>query len=169
MRRRLAVSTLVLVAVIAQLSLVTRLRILGVAPDVVVVVIAAIAVRCGSETGAVTGFIAGLLIDLFLPTPAGLTALAYTLVGYGFGRAGAGVLEQAWWTGPAAGAVAAFAAGSLYAVVGGLFGEAQLLRMHVMLIVPIAAGLSGAVALVLFPFVRSVVPVPRSSRMEPLW
>jgi rod shape-determining protein MreD len=167
MRRRLAIVTVILVAVALQLAVVSRWRVGGIAPDLVVLAVAGIAVRCGSETGALAGFGAGLLVDLFLPTPAGLTALAYTLVGYGVGLVAAGVLESTWWTGPAVGAVAAFGAGALYALLGGLFGQSQLMTARVLVIVPLAALLSGVIALVVVPSVRWIVPPPRQARTDP--
>ena len=63
----------------------THLRILGVVPDLGLVLAVAIAYRSGPEAGALTGFAAGLCYDLFLETPLGLSALSYALTAYAVG------------------------------------------------------------------------------------
>lgn len=79
-------------AVVAQLLVVGDLHVLGVRLDIVVVVVAAAALRLVPERAAALGFGAGLLLDLFLTTPLGLTGFAYGLVGFG--------LASLWSAGP---------------------------------------------------------------------
>src|ERR1041384_2599417 len=134
MRRTLALVTLVVAAVALQLAVVNRMRVLGVAPDLVGIIVAAVATRRGSQVGAAVGFCSGLLIALSLPTPAGLAALAYTLVGDGVGRLTAGVLESAPWVGPVVAGLGALLATAIYVVVGGLVGQSQLVRVHTLVV-----------------------------------
>src|SRR5687767_16026863 len=63
-----------------------HLAVQGVGPDVVAVAVVAVAAGRGSRAGAAFGFAAGLGADLFLATPLGTTALAYTVVGHTVGR-----------------------------------------------------------------------------------
>ncbi len=59
---------------------------LGVIPQLVLVVVVCLAFTDGPRVGVVVGFAGGLLIDLQLPgSIAGLTALIYTLIGYAVG------------------------------------------------------------------------------------
>ena len=51
----------------------------------------------GPVRGAVLGFAAGIAIDVFLRTPMGLSALVFTLVGYGVGVVSTGVLTPSWY------------------------------------------------------------------------
>lgn len=59
----------------------------GVPLDLVLVLVAAVALRSGSEVGALFGLVAGLLVDLVPPgsVPLGATGLLYAAVGAGIG------------------------------------------------------------------------------------
>lgn len=74
------------VAVVIQTTLAADVRVLGVAPDLILVTVICAGLVAGSETGCVYGFFAGLAADAFLTaTPFGLSALTYCLVGCGVG------------------------------------------------------------------------------------
>jgi rod shape-determining protein MreD len=79
---------LVLLAVVFQVSGVAQFRILGAAPDLTPLVVAAVALFAGSMPGAITGFCVGLLLDLALAQNVGASSLVLTAVGYGVGRYG---------------------------------------------------------------------------------
>jgi rod shape-determining protein MreD len=80
----------------------------------------------GPDRGAAVGFGAGVAFDLLLPTPLGLSALVYTVVGYGAGMFGGSVVRASWWM-PMVIAAAASATGViLYALVGQVLGQATL-------------------------------------------
>jgi hypothetical protein len=64
-----------------------HLAVWGLAPDVLLVAVVAVAAGHGERAGATFGFAAGLGADLFLATPLGTSALAYTVVGHVVGRA----------------------------------------------------------------------------------
>jgi len=82
----LRVALIVLVAVILQLSGLGPHRIFGAQPDLVPLVVAAVAIYAGSVAGAATGFGAGFLIDLAVGGTMGISSLVLTAVGYGVGR-----------------------------------------------------------------------------------
>lgn len=76
---------LVLAGVALQVTLVTRVPFPGgVAPDLVLVVVAALAARTGPLRGCVTGFAAGLLADVAPPAfhTVGRFAVVYCVIGY---------------------------------------------------------------------------------------
>ena len=73
------------VCVLLQVAVFSRLHISGAGPDIALVAALALAYREGPESGAIAGFGAGLAIDLFLSTPFGLSALAFTIAGYTIG------------------------------------------------------------------------------------
>jgi len=77
---------LLLTAMVGQVALGPHLAVRGVAPEVLLVAVAVVAVERGPQAGAGFGFAAGLGADLFLPTPLGTAALACTLVGHVLGR-----------------------------------------------------------------------------------
>jgi rod shape-determining protein MreD len=84
-------------AVVIQLTVVNRLPLPGAAaPDLVLLLVAAIAVATGPATGAVTGFAGGLALDIAPPAAhyAGEYALVFCLVGYAAAR----VVRAVWDT-----------------------------------------------------------------------
>lgn len=70
------------VAFLLQTTLAPHMRIGGVQPDFLLVVVVAYAFLEGPVVGSVTGFFGGLLQDLLLMTTLGLNALSKSIVGY---------------------------------------------------------------------------------------
>lgn len=86
----LVLGSMLLVAVLLQVGLLAVLPLPGATPDLVLVVVAALAIAGGPGTGAAAGFTGGLLLDLVPPAAhaAGQWALVLTLVGYAAGHVG---------------------------------------------------------------------------------
>lgn len=81
-----AVTATVVVAVALQSTVLARLTLLGVIPQLILIVVVCLAYTDGERVGVVTGFFGGLLQDLLLPQSiTGLTALVYTLVAFAVG------------------------------------------------------------------------------------
>ncbi len=72
---------IVLAAVLLQVTFFSYISIFGVSPDFVVVVIAVIGLLGGAVIGAVTGFAAGLLLDVALLETLGVSSLVLLSVG----------------------------------------------------------------------------------------
>lgn len=85
---RIASVTLVLFVVLLQVSIAYRIEIGDAYPNVVVLVVASIALLTGSVSGAVHGFIAGVALATFAAMPLGTHALMLVLIGYTIGRVG---------------------------------------------------------------------------------
>ncbi|MET8285653.1 rod shape-determining protein MreD [Streptomyces sp. NPDC048448] len=126
LNRMLLSTTLVVVALVIQVSVLARLHLPGAVPDLVLLTVLALAMVYGHVGGALIGFGAGLLADLAPPADhaAGRYALVLCVIGYlaGLVKPENGQLKSA--TGPMAVVVAA-AVGStlLYAGVGALVGD----------------------------------------------
>jgi rod shape-determining protein MreD len=124
--RMLLSTTLVIVAMVIQVSVLARLHLPGAVPDLLLLTVLGLALVYGHVGGALVGFGAGLLADLAPPADhaAGRYALVLCLVGYlaGLVKPENGRLKSA--TGPMAVVVAA-AVGTtlLYAGVGALVGD----------------------------------------------
>jgi rod shape-determining protein MreD len=84
-RRLLALTAVLVVAVLIQSTVLARLRLAGVRPDLLVLGVVWVAVATDPTTGAVFGFVAGLVADLLFDLPVGVSALAYTAVGFAVG------------------------------------------------------------------------------------
>ncbi|MGI5482798.1 rod shape-determining protein MreD [Streptomyces lavendofoliae] len=124
--RILLSTTLVVVALVVQVSILARLQLPGAVPDLLLLVVVGLALVYGHVSGALIGFGAGLLVDLAPPADhaAGRYALVLCVIGYlvGLAKPENGQLRSA--TGPMVMVVVA-AAGStlLYAGVGALVGD----------------------------------------------
>jgi rod shape-determining protein MreD len=81
-------AALFFVVVILQVTIVASIGILGGSPDLVLVTLVAVALTQGSIFGAVSGFWAGLLIDIARLGTLGFTSLLLTLGGFWIGRYG---------------------------------------------------------------------------------
>jgi len=74
--------------VVVQVTIVASIGILGGSPDLVLVTLVAVALAKGSTFGAVSGFWAGLLLDVARLGTLGFTSLLLTLAGFWIGRYG---------------------------------------------------------------------------------
>src|SRR5438105_12938353 len=82
MRRSLGTSLVILTALILQTTVLGHVALFRVSPDLLLVVVISVALARGPSAGAVAGFAGGVLRDLLLDAPTGLSALAYLTVGY---------------------------------------------------------------------------------------
>jgi len=82
------IGLLVFVVAILQVSALSSLTVAGGGPELLLVTLVAIALLRGSVAGAVSGFLAGLLVDVSTLGTLGLTSLLLTLAGYWAGRYG---------------------------------------------------------------------------------
>jgi rod shape-determining protein MreD len=81
---RLAV--VLIVAVALQTSVAPHLRLLGANPDFALIAVVCVALIKGAETGAVFGFLTGVITAIALMEPFGLAAFVFVLIGYFAGR-----------------------------------------------------------------------------------
>lgn len=150
---RVRAPVLILLVLIAHLTLLTSLRVDGVAPDTMLLLTVAGGIAAGPAVGALLGFACGLVIDLFLQTPLGLSALVFSLVGYGVGSVQTGILRSSWWI-PVLTVLVASAGGVvLYALVGGVIGQPNLVTLRL----PVIAGLVGVMNAALAPVALRLV------------
>ncbi len=125
---RVLLSTLLVVtAAVVQVTVVNRLPLPGAGPDLVLLVVIALAIVVGPTAGASIGFAAGLLVDLLPPTATefGRWALVFCVIGYLAGQIQIDARRSALIV---LGAVAGLAALSslLFAGVGLLFGDPRV-------------------------------------------
>jgi rod shape-determining protein MreD len=139
MRRLLLSVVLVLAALVVQLTVLNRLPLPGgVSPDLVLLVVVALALSSGPMTGMVTGFCAGLALDIAPPSThlIGLYALVFCLVGYFCGLIAAD-LESTVLLPLAASAAGAAGGAALYAGLGILLGNPDITGQAVRHVLPI--------------------------------
>jgi rod shape-determining protein MreD len=127
--RRAALSGgLLLIAILIQLTVLNNLRLPGGAgPDLVLVVVVAVALTGGPMEGMLGGFCAGLALDVAPPAThlVGQYALVFCLVGYGCGLLAVSLGHSAWL--PIGVVAVGSAAGELlYALTGMIFGDPDI-------------------------------------------
>ena len=81
-------AALLFLAAIMQVSVFAQVHVLGGVPDVLLVMLVAVALLRGAIVGACGGFFAGLLVDTASLGRLGLTSLVLTIAGYWIGRYG---------------------------------------------------------------------------------
>lgn len=151
---RFRLPVLLVLALILHTTVLAEIRIAGVMPDIMLLVAVAAGMEAGPSYGAVMGFAAGMLADLLLPTPLGLSALVFTLTGYAVGVTQAGLLRSTWWF-PVAVAFAASSAGAgLFALVGAMIGETNLVNGHLPTVMIVVGIMNALLALPFLRFVR---------------
>ena len=121
--RRVRLVLLVVTLVVFQTTVFPHLRVFDAVPMLLLVATSAMAFEEGPQSGAAFGFASGLAIDLFLASPAGLSALSYAVTGYVLGVFQGGFVRDTRMIAPVLGAVAGLLGGVIFLVVGGIVGE----------------------------------------------
>jgi rod shape-determining protein MreD len=120
---RLRLSAILLIGILAQTTIASDLRVHGVAPDLMLILSICGGLSGGPEAGACVGFVAGLLSDLFLTTPLGLSALTFCLIGFAVGYLRTIVLPESRLLVPIIGLLATGAGVALFVVLATLVGQ----------------------------------------------
>ncbi|HTH06196.1 MAG TPA: hypothetical protein VL916_10010 [Ilumatobacteraceae bacterium] len=145
-----------------QTTLLSDLRPFDVITDLLLGLSATAGVIAGPEKGALVGFFYGILFDLALVTPFGLSALTYSLVGFFVGLVKASItVGQAWWLtmllvcfGSAIGVV-------LFAVLGTLVGEPGWIQPELIRVAIVIGAVNGLLAPVMVPVQRWTLRLKR--------
>jgi rod shape-determining protein MreD len=132
--------------VVVQETVMLDLRIGGVHPDIMVLLPIVAGIIGGPGRGATIGFGTGLVADLLLPTPYGLSALVGCLLGFGVGLATIALDRTAWWLAP----VAALGGSALYELtygaLGAVLGQPQMLHVALARIVVVVSVTNAVLA-----------------------
>ena len=134
------------VALTLHLSLFAGIRVGDAHPQVMLLIAIAAGLLVGSERGALVGFMAGLLADLFVQTPLGLAALTYALVAFTVGGVQSALIRSAWWIAPATALVASFAGVLLYGLLGALIGQSHFVSPRLVIVAGWVAAMNAPLA-----------------------
>jgi len=135
-----------LVLLTVQTTLLADVRPFGSSADIMLGASVAAGVVGGAEYGALAGFVFGVMFDLLLVTPFGLSPLAYGLAAFAFGALkGSITVGSAWWL-----TVVLVFAGSvsgivLFAVAGAMIGQEGWVRWHLLSAALVVGGINALV------------------------
>lgn len=153
-KRSVLIGLLTLTGLALQTSLFRTGSLAGTKPALLLLVTIAVAVGEGTAPGSVTGFVAGLATDLVTPRAVGITALVYTVIGYGTGRIRAQISAPTVWL-PVAMVFGGTLLGQLaYAGVSALFGVVVAPAATIARHAALSAAYNALLTPFLFPLVR---------------
>lgn len=174
-RSLVRVAFVIFIVLMVQQTVMVALRLGGAHSDLLWLLPITAALIDGPETGAIVGFWAGLAFDLVLPTPFGLSALVGCLLGYATGTLTAAVDPRAAWLKPVAALTGSVAADMLFAVLGAILGQQQMVQVDFVALVLIVAVSSVVLVLPVNRLMRwalagethrrSLVPAQADSRL----
>ena len=165
--RIVAVGLVVLTALTLQTTVLSRLTLLGVIPQLVLVVIVSLAWVDGERVGLTAGFFGGLLLDLQLPPASiiGLTALVYTFIGYGVGYFRQYSIGESVWSPVLTVAVASTVAEGGYALLAILLGRQWVSLAFTAKVTGLVVLYDALLTPFVFPLVRRVAERFRPERV----
>lgn len=125
--------TLVLIGLLQlQLHIVNGISIGGRRPLIMLLIPIAAAIEGDSTRAAIAGFIGGLVLDLYLESPLGLSALVFAIVGYGVASFERGVIRADRWLQPAVAGVASAAGVFGIGLATAIFGHPEYFRLSLL-------------------------------------
>ena len=110
------------ICILLQSTILGRIAIRGVRPDLAMLLLVFVAVRRGPMVGQVSGFASGFLEDLMNVSPLGFHSLLRTVIGYVFGLLSGNVFIDPFLMPIILAVVATLLKGILSGIVSALFG-----------------------------------------------
>ena len=147
-------SLMLAVALVLQQGLFNDLQLLGIHPELLLAIGVGAGVAWGAERGALVGFGAGLLTDLFLSGRFGIVGLSFGLAGYVAGLLSDTVARSSRWIDAGFMAAGSALGVTLYAVIGGLFGLGTLSDPDLWRIVGVVSVTSAILSPLVVPLCR---------------
>nr|MDQ3757513.1 rod shape-determining protein MreD [Actinomycetota bacterium] len=136
-----------LLVLVLQSAAFQDVRVRDVHPDALLLFAVAVGIVAGAELGALVAFATGLVADLFVQTPMGLSALAFALVAFAVGTVQAGLIRAAWWITPLTAFVGSALGVVLFALIGSVLGQGQLVTGRLPVIALVVASTNAVLSL----------------------
>ena len=162
-------SFVVFVVLVVQHAALDFVRLSGAHPDAVLLLPVAAGYVGGAERGARIGFFTGLVTDLLLPTPFGLSALVGCMLGFATGASTRGLVRSTRLLGVTTCTVATVAGLAAYAILGAVIGQPGSLSVNLGPALVIATPAAAILATPVLALVRWSVPpeAPAATAMSP--
>ena len=132
---------------ILQLTVFTKIKVAGVSPESMALVAAMAGLIVGSQQSSLIAFSAGLLWDVYLTTPLGLSAISLAISAYAVGSIKEGLFPSTRVQMVFLVLLATAISTVLYAVLGELVGQNGLLGLELLKIAVLASVMNAVLSL----------------------
>lgn len=164
--RPAAVAAIMIVALALQSTLLSKLTLLGVVPQLLFVVVICLAYLEGEYVGVVVGFSAGFLLDLLIPLSlVGLTALVYTSIAFAVGSLRQFAASNSVWLPVFAVAISSTIAEGGYALLSIMMGQRWVGLAYTGKIIGLVALYNTLLTPFVFPVVKKIADRYRPERV----
>jgi rod shape-determining protein MreD len=161
-----AIAAIVIGALALQSTLVAQVTLLGVIPQLVLIVVVSLAFTDGTRVGVVTAFAGGLLQDLLLPQSiVGLTALVYVLIAYAVGIFREYSTTESVWAPVFVVALSSVIAEGSYALLAVILGQPWVSFVFTTKVIGLVVLYNTLLTPLLFPLIRRVADRFRPERV----
>lgn len=154
-------------ALALQTTLLTELTLFGVVMQLILCMSIGAGVASGPEGGAFAGFVLGLMFDLVLTSPLGLSALVYGMAGFVGGFAFSTSLANPRWLNAVTCAGLSAAAMFVQPVVANWIGVEGWISSRLVKVMIVVALFNGVVSYAVVPAMRWSLAVRRLQRLAP--
>ena len=144
-------------ALLLQLTIFVDVRVVGVAPELPALVAVLAGLLAGARGGSFIAFGAGLMWDVYLPTPLGLAAVTFALVAFGLGSITEDLFHDTRIQTGLLAFVGTAASVAAYAVLGEVVGQRGLVDDALLKIVLVSSALNAVLSLAVAPAMRWAV------------
>ncbi|MDY0341337.1 MAG: rod shape-determining protein MreD [Coriobacteriia bacterium] len=149
-------------AFILQVMIAPHMAIIGVTPNLLLLVVITLAFVEGSSAGATVGFIAGILMDLLSSGPIGAWALVMSVTGYLSGSLTRNLFAEGWLAPVTVGVVTALVADFAYLVVVTVIGVGPAFWPALGRLVLPRAVYNAVLVMLLYPWLARFLRTDRS-------
>lgn len=164
--RPAAIGAVLVVAVALQSTLLTKVTLLGVVPQMLFVVVVSLAFLEGESVGVAAGFFGGVVLDFLIPEAiTGLTAFVYIIVCYSVGGIRYYLPAQSVWTPVFVVAVASTLAEFGYALLSILLGQNWVSLSYTAQIAGLVILYNTLLTPFVFPLVKNIAGRVRPERV----
>ena len=160
----LKVGVVLFVSIVVQLTVFVDVRVADVAPELLALVAVLAGFLAGPERGATVAFGAGLLWDIWLPTPLGLAAMTFATVAFAIGSIEAGMFSDTRGQVSGLAFLGTFASVIGYALLGEIVGQRGLVDVELLRVALVAGALNAVIAPVMVRPLRWALHGPHPFR-----
>ena len=145
--------TVMMAGLLLQLTVFVDLRVVGVAPELLALFAVAAGLLAGPDRGPYVAFGAGLLWDVYLPTPLGVSAVVFAVTAYGVARFSEELFQESRLQVAAILGLASGLSVIGYALLGSVVGGSGLISFRMLGVAVVVSMVNGLLTPIIVPAV----------------